>query len=291
MDKPTNQQTVEPPSVEELFQRLPPLGSDDYLQHIRTASTRLLPGEVLARAFRQLLSETAAARATLERLLGKVGQRWEYLGPIAARARRRAKAQQTRNRADEDRDLLQDAIVRICSVLPTARGELAERAWNVFCRNAFEDAWRKRYGRRGEKLPWIREDLDSSLAEADGDDPIDRLSNDESPWRVIWEHEQSERIEAIVASVTNSLLDPFVQEVARAALGSSRRPKTSGTDAVDRDPPLTARFPGRSRHQINRALRHVDSRLAAALLAEPSLDWSNDIVAFLQQQESRGRRS
>lgn len=290
MNKLTNEQTVGRPSAEELFQRLPPLGSDDYLKHVRTASTLELPAEVLARAFRQLPPETAAARATLERLFRKVGESWEYLAPIAARARRRAKAQQLRNRADEDRDLLQDAITRICGVLPTARGELAERAWNLFCRNAFEDAWRERYGRLGGNLRWIREDPDCS-AEGDEDDPIDRLSNDESPWRVIWEHEQSERIEAIVASVASSLQDPFVQEVARAAWGSGQRPKTSGAEVADRDPPLTARFPGRSRHQINRALRYVDSRLAAALLAEPCLEWSDDNVAFLQLQESRGKRS
>jgi hypothetical protein len=202
-----------------------------------------------------------------------------------------AKAQQSRNRADQEQDLLQDAIARICGVLPTARGELAERAWLVFCRNAFEDAWRERYGRRGENLRWIREEADCS-AEGEKDDSLYRLSNDESPWRVIWEHEQSERIEAIVASVASSLQDdPFVQEVARAAWGSGQRPKTSGAEVVDRDPPLAGRFPGKSRHQINRALRYVDSRLAAALLAEPCLKWSDDNVAFLQLQASRGKRS
>jgi len=40
--------------IDEIFQALPPLGSDDYVAHISSAKTRELPPEVLARAFRQL---------------------------------------------------------------------------------------------------------------------------------------------------------------------------------------------------------------------------------------------
>lgn len=289
MDKITSE-TVGRRSVEELFQRLPPLGSEDYLQYLRKALALDLPAEVLARAFRQLPPETLAARATLERLFNRLGERWEYLGPLAARARRRAASQQSRNRADEDRDLLQDAITKIYSLLPTARGELAERAWSVFCRNAFEDAWRERYGRRGERLGWVRESWDRSPTEIDEHDLMDTLANDKSPWRVIWDHDHSERIEAIVTSVMRSIQDPFEQEVAQAVWSAGRRPKTSGAAGEDRDPPLTVRFPGKSRHQINRALRHLDSRLAAALLVAPSLDWSEDELAFLRLQESRGKQ-
>jgi len=292
MDKRTNEQTVERPSVEELFQRLPPLGSDEYLQHIRTATTMDLPPEVLVRAFRQLPPEAPAARATQERLFRRVGSRWEYLGPLAARARRQAKAQQAKSRADEYKDLLQDALMRILSVLPTSRGELAERGWNAFCHIAFSDAWRKRYGRRGEKLRWVRMDPDSSPTDGgEKHDLIDQLDNEKSPWRVVWEHEQSERIEAIVASVASSITDPLARQIALAAWGCGQRPKTSGKVVAGREPPLNARFPGKSRHQINRALRDVDSRLAEALLADPSLVWSNDILTFLRRQESRGKQS
>lgn len=290
MFNPTKEETVDRPSMEELFQRLPPLGSDEYLQHVRTTSPLDLPAEVLVRAFRQLPPDTLAARATLERLFRRVDERWEYLGPTAARARRQARAQQSRDRADEDRDLLQDAITRILSLLSTPRGELAERAWNVFCRNAFVDAWRNRHGRRGERLPRVRESLDTSSGDRDEDDPIDRLAKDQSPWQVVWEHDQTERIEAILSSVVSTIEDPFEREVAQAVWSSGQRPKTSGASAPDRDPPLTERFPGKSRHQINHILRRVDSRLAAALLAEPRLEWPDDTVAFLRLQESRGKR-
>src|SRR6185369_17205785 len=156
MDNHTKEQSVERPSIEEFFLRLPPLDSEEYLWHVRTAPTTDVPAEVLARAFRQLPPETPAARATLERLFRRIGERWEYLEFLARLARRQARTQEPSNRADEHRDLLQDALVRILRVLPTERGELAERAWHHFCRIAFRDAWRERYGRRGEKLRWLR---------------------------------------------------------------------------------------------------------------------------------------
>src|SRR5216683_6292795 len=75
-------------AVEEVFQALPPLGSDAYVEHISKATAKELPPEVLARALRQLPPESAGYEATLERLLRRKGKGWEYFGALVAKARR-----------------------------------------------------------------------------------------------------------------------------------------------------------------------------------------------------------
>src|SRR5688572_17896982 len=106
MDNRTTHQVIEGSSADDVFERLPPLGSEEYLQHIRGAATQDLPSEVLVRAFRQLPPESAAAKITLERLFRRVGerledQRWDHIGFLAAYARRRAKEQFRSNWLDE----------------------------------------------------------------------------------------------------------------------------------------------------------------------------------------------
>jgi hypothetical protein len=58
-------------------------------------------------------------------------------------------------------------------------------------------------------------------------------------------------------------------------------PRVSGRSKPNEDPPLTTVFDGKSRFQIARALRHVNAQLAAALLAEPTLEWTSDLKALL----------
>src|SRR5690349_6223010 len=82
--------TGDKPTVDEVFQALPPLGSDNYINHILNADTRALPPEVLARALRQLPPASPAYEATLRRLCRRTGNRWDYFRPLAAKARRMA---------------------------------------------------------------------------------------------------------------------------------------------------------------------------------------------------------
>ncbi|SRR5712692_7320975 len=80
-----------PQPHEAIFQALPPLGSDEYLAHIRSAPFPDLPPEVLARAFRQLPPQSEASKATLERLLLRRSDgSWDYVGPLVRYARRRS---------------------------------------------------------------------------------------------------------------------------------------------------------------------------------------------------------
>src|SRR5947209_6404638 len=88
---------------EEVFQVLPPLGSDEYVRYISSANAEELPPEVLARAYRQLPPKSPASEETLRRLFRRREERWEYFGPLIARARRLT------NSHDEYEDLLQDA--------------------------------------------------------------------------------------------------------------------------------------------------------------------------------------
>ena len=75
----------ERPSVELLFQRLPALNSAEFIEYVRTADREVVPAEVLVRAFRQLPPESDGARATLDRLCGRLGKRWEYFDVLRIR--------------------------------------------------------------------------------------------------------------------------------------------------------------------------------------------------------------
>jgi hypothetical protein len=103
-------------AVDEVFQALPPLGSDDYINHISNADRRELPPEVLARALRQLPPTSPAYEATFARLFRRTGKTWEYFRPLADNARRMAVG------THDYEDVLQDAFKRILETLPTKRG-------------------------------------------------------------------------------------------------------------------------------------------------------------------------
>ena len=271
---------------EEIFQGLPPLGSDAYIEHISKATARELPPEVLARALRQLPPASAGYDATLERLLRRKGKGLEYFGALVAQARRMEVGTHDRQ------DVLQDAFNRILQVLPTTRGELSERAWNAFCRREATDAWRGRFGRRGEKLPKEQAVENGETVENEDDESSEAIFEIESlpPWHVKIREGNSERIEQMARKVIEELPDDFVREVARRAWFENARPKISGT-AKPGAAPLTDLFPGKSRHQIQRALRHADSQLAAALLANEEIDWPKEAQAFLEQRRDGVRSS
>lgn len=283
-----DEQMVYLPSTEELFQRLPPLNSSEYVEYVRTAPRAELPPEVLVRAYRQLPPNSPGAQATLKRLCHRTADRWEYLEPLAREARRQAPKQQDRNRADEHHDLFQDAVRHILGVLRTERGTLAERTWHTFCRIEFWNAWRKSYGRRGERLGLVRAEPRNRSEKGDEEvDPATKL--EDSFWEKLAQQTQREQIEAIALAVVDAIEDSFIRDVARATWFSSQRPKTSGDTKPDLDPPLLDQFPGKNRDQVNRALRKADSQLAAALLAEAGMTWPDDLRKILEKQSSRGK--
>lgn len=264
-------------SLEEVFQALPPLGSDAYIEQISRATTRELPPEALARALRQLPPASAAYDATLARLLRRKGKGWEYFGSLVAQARRMVVG------THDHEDVFQDAFIRILQVLPTKRGELSERAWNAFCRREATDAWRERFGRRGERLPKEQAiGAEESIGDQEDESPEDVFEVEVlPPWHAKIRDGNTERIEETARKVIESIPDDFVRKVASRAWFENMRPKISGA-AKPGAVPLTDIFPGKSRHQIQRALRQADSQLAAALLAHEEIDWTKDAQAFLK---------
>lgn len=274
-------------SIDEIFQALPPLGSDDYINHISNANTRELPPEVLARALRQLPPTSPGYEATFARLFRRTGETWEYFRPLTAKARRMAVG------THDYEDVLQDAFRRIFQTLPTNRGDLSETAWHAFCHREAIDAWRERFGRRKERLP--KEDAVGAgeiEGEADSAEAPEDVFEREvlPPWHVTISGGNKERIEQIARVVLATMPDGFVREVATRAWFQDMRPKISGT-AKPGAVPLTDLFPDKSRHQIQRALRQADSQLAAALLADEEIDWNSEEKGFLKEQRDGVRSS
>jgi len=283
-----------PGPLEAAFQALPALGSEEYLAHIENASPSSLPPEVLVRALRQLPAGSVPWDATLARLFrqretfhGKQREtRWDYLGPLVAYARRQAR----RGKRDEYRDLLQDALAQILKVLPTPGGAFAEQAWHTFCRQQLSNAWRARYGRRGERFP--PEQPAGIGAGAEDADPLAEIAV-APPWHAVTEARSIQRIEAVARRVVGLIQDKFVQAVAEAAWFNTERPRVSGL--WDKGATLMARFPGNSRYRLMRSLRHADAQLAAALLTEGDIEWAGNLRSFLENRAgnstSRGARS
>jgi DNA-directed RNA polymerase specialized sigma24 family protein len=272
-----------PQPHEAIFQALPPLGSDEYLGHIRSAPFSDLPPEVLARAFRQLPPESEASKATLARLfLRRSDGSWDYLGPLVRYARRQSRMA----KRDSYEDLLQDGLRRILVTLPSSRGEFAERSWNAFCRRELSDAWRERYGRRGERYP-LEEPLELSEEDDAQIDPISILS-ESPPWHGTVKPSKVIAIEEIAHRVISEIPDEFIRAVAVETWFKNTRPRISGSGkSTNVERPLTVVFAGKSRFQIMRALGHANALLAAALLTDPNLELTPDLQALLTKIKAR----
>lgn len=248
-------------SLEHAFESLPPLGSAEFLEYIRTAPSEELPAQVLVRAYRQLPPGSSAARSTLERLVRRRGERWDYLECLTAAAQAKVR-KQPHQQAEDYEDLFQDALTRILSILHTERGAYAEKEWVAFCWRQVSEAWRERYGRRGERL-----DRPRAIPPAgDGHDIFDGIA-EPPPWHGTIGGGDDSWLESLLEDVIASLQDGFVRDVARSLWLGPTRPKTSGKSKNGAPPPLTEQFPEKSRDQINRAVREAKVQLAAAIVA------------------------
>lgn len=271
------------PLFEQVFRTLPALGSDAYLAHIQSAAASDLPPEVLARVFRQLPLEHTASRPTLDRLLlRRADGSWDYLAPLVAQARRQSKI----SKHDDHEDVMQDALRRITQTLRTERGAFAEQAWHAYCYHESIEAWRQRYGRRGERLPRERQ------AEFDPEQQEDPLCLVCEPpaWHGNADPQHVIKIEEILQTVIAQIPDEFIRDLGKATWLARRRPKVSRAAGTIRETlALTDMFPTKSRDQINRALRQIDAQLAAALLADPTLRLNHDAQRWLEKIRAAGK--
>lgn len=254
------------PPLDEIFDSLPPLGSVEYLRRVQTAPTQDLPPEVLARAYRVLTAsgEIEASRTTLSRLLGEKNGRPEYLRSMLVLATHRVPPNQ---HYQEALDLYQDALTLILEVLPTEQGRFAEKAWASFCRQRLTDAWRRRQGRRGERIEPQRTEPTVTAAGDEGLDPLDQHL--EAPWHVALEPDKMAWLEEFLRRTLAKIPDPFIRGVAEDQWIHDPPSPISGRLAGRQ--PLTECF-GVSRFQIYRALSWARARLLADLETQDEME-------------------
>ncbi|HEX9929519.1 MAG TPA: hypothetical protein VGB02_13355 [Pyrinomonadaceae bacterium] len=246
----------------EIFSALPPLDSPEYLELLERASISELPAQVLVRAYRQLLvSGSDAADATLARLVSS--KKYNYLSAIRLLASKMVAEGQYRY---DKEDLIQETIAEIVKTLPTERGELAEQAWVLFCRQRFQDAWRNLNGRRGEKLRGKR--VEPTIDEETGEvfDPAEETTGQSAPWHTRFEPTKLLWLENFIRKTASEIVEPVIRYVAEDQFGDDPSPISVGTSTGGK-PPLTTQL-GLSRFQVSRAWRTAKARLAAALLTQ-----------------------
>jgi DNA-directed RNA polymerase specialized sigma24 family protein len=253
---------VSPPDdiYNRIFSELPPLGSPEYIRLLEMAPVSELPAQVLVRAFRQLIASgsDAAADATLVRLVAS--KKFNYLAAIRRLAYHEvAKGQ---GRYDEE-DLIQEAISEIIKTLPTARGEMAEKAWVMFSKQRFQDGWRNLNGRRGEKLR--EKPFEAVKDEETGDypDPAEETDGQEAEWHVQLKSSKLPWLENFIRKTTAQITDPVIRQVAEDQFGDDPSPISAGKSEGGK-PPLTEQL-DLSRFQVSRALKSAKARLIAAL--------------------------
>lgn len=239
------------------YERLPPLGSRDYIAYLGRASAEELPPEVLVRAYLELwhAKEDEAAECTLTRLLD-LENRYGYLRPIIIAVRRR---RVERRRDVEDDDLLAETCRFIVNALHSGRGVFATQNWKVFCYQRVKDAARAVYGRQGQRTDkgrvYVDPELDTSIWEGSPlFESIARLDDREPELR--------ERLLDFI----DELLENWDDRIEREVISNSLSPDPLQITTKRADKPSLDKKLGVSRDIINRAAKRVVPKLKAAIL-------------------------
>jgi DNA-directed RNA polymerase specialized sigma24 family protein len=250
---------------DQVFDALPPLGSDDYVRQIKTTSAINLPPQVLARAFRQLPPGSPAANATLSRLIGEEDEAG-YLAPVLGWARRRLR----KRRDMEPEDLVQATRWRIAKTLGSSRGKGAETVWLSYLYQQFIDACRDELGRRAttnDDLDFVEPTTDENGEELN---PLENVSADVViPWHgtatsdTVW-------LAQFLEQTIEEIADADLRAVGRLIISGERYEKSE-----------LARALGITRWVLEPRLRSVLARIRAAL--ETQSDRPNLDISFLER--------
>lgn len=195
--------------VDELFGRLKPLMSKEYLEQLRTAAAAELPPQVLVRAYRQLPADSRAAEETLARLLA-TDDKYGYLAPLRKAAADRISVD---DYFSED-DLVEETIREMAQALGGTRGKGADLYWIKFIYQRLEDGYRSLTGRRGERAEpvkvrrWENE-------EGRQVNPADVAARGEASWHGNIEGDNQEWIEKFLEREIEQIAHPQIREVAR----------------------------------------------------------------------------
>ena len=253
---------------ERIFQSLPRLGSDEYMDLLKRASASELPAPVLVRAYRQLRLGRAA-EATLGRLLTN-DEKYGYLRPLRKMARRRVSS---RDWFDADY-LVDQTISELTLALAGPRGEGAHEHWLSFLSHRLEDAYRSLNGRRRERQDPPRADPRPDPETGRWSEPADDADALHAPWHGRVGPSNEEWLEAFIMRTLATIADDRIRQVAQDLFSADPSP-ISG-EAVQGRAPLTERF-GFDRYTIYRWRRIARAKLLAALRkqneCEVDLSW------------------
>ena len=253
---------------ERIFQALPKLGSDAYMDLLKRASASELPAPVLVRAYRQL-GPGRAGEATLARLLTNDAT-YGYLRRLRQMARRKVSSHDW---FDADY-LVDEAIGEIALTLGGPRGEGADKHWVAFLKQRLEDAFRSLNGRRRERQDPPRAEPHEDPKTGRWSDPMESEDVLHAPWHGRVESDLEEWLEAFIVRTLATIADDRIREVAHDLFSADPSP-ISGK-ARGGKIPLTERY-GVDRHAIYRCRRIARAKLLAALRKqserEVDLDW------------------
>lgn len=268
---------------ERIFQSLPPLGSQEYLDLLKTASATELPAEVLVRAFQTLGCTGRAAEATLGRLLTQ-NARFGYLTPLRRLAERRVTAHDWFDAGD----LFDEAISVIWKALAGPQGRNAHRAWMSFLQQRLEDAYRNLNGRRGERQDPARAeprlDPDTGLEL----DPLESEAALDAPWQGHVGPDVEEWFESFARRSMARISHAQTREIGHDQL--SANPSALSGPGSPGKPSLATKY-GVDRFQIMRWRDAALARLLADL--EQQDEWEIDVTwlreALLVKKRKRRR--
>ena len=241
--------------VDELFAKLPPLTSPEYLERLKSASAAELPAQVLVRVYRQLDKVSPIAEATLTRLLA-MDDKFGYLAPLW----RFAADRMTDDDYFSEDDLVEETVREIAKALGGTRGKGADVVWITFIRQRLEDGYRALNGRRGERANfpkprrWHNEDGQET-------NPADEAARGDADWHGNIDGDNQEWIEDFVSREIDEIAEPHIREVARAMFQA--------------DPPTQIELAGQmgvDRRKIAAWRAAASARIKAALQAQDERD-------------------
>lgn len=264
---------------ERIFQQLPPLGSQEYRNLLKTATAAELPAEVLVRAFQALGCTGRAAEATLRRLLTQ-NARYGYLKPLKRMAERRV---MPRDWFSAD-DLFDQTIGFIWRALAGPQGKNAHLAWHSFLEQRLYDAYRSLNGRRNE-----RQDPERAEPRLDPDtglelDPLESEAALDAPWQGRVGPDIEEWFESFARSSMERIRHDKIREVGLDQL--STKPSAISGPGTPGKPSLVTRY-GVNRFQIMRWRDAAVARLLADL--EQQDEWEIDVTWLRDALRARER--
>lgn len=240
--------------VDELFAKLKPLTSPEYIEELKTASAAELPAQVLVRAYRQLPKGSPAAEATLDRLLA-MDDKYGYLAPLRKAAANRI--------SDDDffseEDLVEETVREMAKALGGTRGKGADLYWIKFIYQRLEDGYRSLTGRRGERAepPKVRRWQNEEGQEVN---PADEAPRGDATWHGNIDGDNQEWIEKFVTREIENIAEPRIRHVARELFKADPPSMVELAERMGADRRKISEWRDAARARILAALRMQDER-------------------------------